>query len=117
MVEGKCEMAFDTPRHAKIWLSSNNLSISDGSAAADRRLNFISFKRRFESHEADHEFRYTLTKEQELSGIFNLLMDNLRMVKRRKEIRTGRKSIDQRVAKNAMIQDPIKYFVEIAPCL
>ncbi|MFZ0514991.1 MAG: hypothetical protein WAM14_25555 [Candidatus Nitrosopolaris sp.] len=38
---------------AKQCLSGNNLSISDGCGASDRRLKLISFKRLFEANEAD----------------------------------------------------------------
>ena len=41
-----------------------------------------------------------------------MLMDILRMLLKTKRIRVSEKDIDQRVAKNAMVQNPIKYFVE-----
>ena len=41
-----------------------------------------------------------------------MLMDILRMLLKTKRIRVNEKDIDQRVAKKAMVQNPIKYFVE-----
>lgn len=48
----------------------------------------------------------------ELSEIFNIVMDNLRMLLKIKRSRVSEKDIDQRVTKNAMVQNLIKYFVE-----
>jgi hypothetical protein len=42
-----------------------------------------------------------------------MLMDILRMLLKTKRIRVSEKDIDQRVAKNAMVQNRIKYFVEV----
>ena len=46
----------------------------------------------------------------ELSEIFNIVMDNLRMLLKIKRSRVSEKDIDQRVTKNAMVKNLIKYF-------
>lgn len=110
-VQEKGEKGFDARIHAKIWLSGNNLKITDGSGASDRRLRFISFKRRFEANEADKNLKDRLIAT-ELPGIFNMLMRNLRMLLKTKTIRVHERDIDERIVKNAMVQAPIKYFIE-----
>ena len=110
-VQEKGEKGFDAHLHAKIWLSGNNLKISDGSGASDRRIRFISFKRRFEANEADKNLKEKLILEA--PGIFNMLMHNLRMLLKTKTVRVHEKDIDERVVKNAMVQEPIKYFLEV----
>ncbi len=109
-VQEKGEKGFDAFLHAKIWLSGNNLRITDGSGASDRRLRFISFKRKFEAKQAEKNLTEKLLAEA--PGIFNMLMHNLRMLLKTKTIRVKEKDIDERIVKNAMVQDPIKYFIE-----
>jgi putative DNA primase/helicase len=75
-VQEKGEKGFDALLHAKIWLSGNNLKITDGSGASDRRLRFISFKRKFEAKQADKNLTEKLLAEA--PRIFNMLMHNLR---------------------------------------
>jgi putative DNA primase/helicase len=68
----------------------------------------------FDERNADPNLIDKLTTEEELSGIFNVLMVALRRVLQRGRITMNQKTIAQRRSKYEMISNPVKCFVETA---
>ena len=79
-VERKNQRAYDTTLHAKLFFSANKIPMThDISDAFFRRYNIISFPNNFEGKD-DPDLLNKLTTEEELSGIFNILMTALRRI-------------------------------------
>jgi P4 family phage/plasmid primase-like protien len=80
-IERKKQHAYDTKLHTKLWFSANKIpQTADNSDAYYRRMSVISFPHKFEGQIADPDLSKKLTTEEELSGIFNVLMIALRRI-------------------------------------
>jgi putative DNA primase/helicase len=83
----------------------------DDSEAFYRRIPVISFPHKFEGHNADPELVYKLTTEEELSGIFNVLMTALRRVLNNRGVFLNEKTIQRRRQKYEMAANPVGSFI------
>jgi putative DNA primase/helicase len=109
-VEDKYKSAFDVKLHAKLWLSANKIpQTKDDSDAWYRRNIIISFPNTFSGKNEDPDLISKLATEEELSGIFNLLMFTLRQVLAQGTITVG--NIQDRRNKYEMASDPIHSFI------
>ncbi len=122
-VEQKNEKAFDARIYAKVWLCANKIPYSSDQTDAWFRRNFIvTFPNKFDAKEdkekgirkLDPYLIDKLTTEEELSGIFNILMNALRNILKNKEIFTNDKTIEERRVKYQSVLDPVQGFLEIA---
>ncbi len=109
-VEEKYMPAFDVKLHAKLWLSANRIpQVADESDAWYRRNIIISFPNTFVGANDDPDLAFKLTTDEELSGIFNMLMDILRQILSDGKIDIG--NIQYRREKYEMATDPIGMFI------
>jgi putative DNA primase/helicase len=122
-VEQKNQKAFDARIYAKAWLSANKIPYtSDRTDAWFRRNIIVSFPIKFDVKEdiekgvrkLDPNLIDKLTTPEELSGIFNVLMNALRNILKNKEIFTNDKTIEERRIKYQSAIDPVKSFLEVA---
>jgi putative DNA primase/helicase len=101
--------------YAKLFFNTNKiLETTDLTNAFYRRLIIISFPRTFEEKDQDPHLIEKLTSEEELSGIFNLLMVYLRLLVNNNGIYLDEKSISERRLKHERLTDPIKAFLDEA---
>lgn len=81
-IQRKKQRAYDTRLYAKLYFGANKIPIAyDESDAFFRRRVILGFPNKFEGNRDDPEFLKKLTTDEELSGIFNVLMIALRRVK------------------------------------
>ena len=114
-IERKNQKAYDTKLYAKLFFSANKVPrTDDDSNAYYRREVIISFPNTFEGKRDDVNLIFKLTTEQELSGIFNIMMSTLQNVLRNTCIFMTEKSIEQRREKHDLAVDPIGMFVREA---
>ena len=114
-IERKNQHAYDAYIHSKLFFNTNAMSENiDQSDAYYRREIIIQFPNRFEGNSKDPLLLEKLTNEEELSGIFNMLMNNLRMILRRGDLYLNEKSIEELRLKTERATDPIRFFVEEA---
>ncbi len=114
-IERKNQHAYDTYLHAKLFFNTNTMSETiDQSDAYYRREIIIPFPNTFEGKNMDPHLLEKLTKEEERSGIFNILMNNLRMILKRKDLYLNEKSIEERRKKTERAIDPVRSFIEEA---
>jgi len=116
-IEPKYMQAYTTRLWAKHWGSANEMPrIKDDSDAHFRRENIISFPNQFvDGVNANPNLKYELTTEEELSGIFNVLMMPLRRIAtKHKPPYMDTKTIQERKLKHQLVTDPVKAFLEIA---
>ena len=122
-VEQKNQKAFDARIYAKIWLSANKIPYSsDQSDAWFRRNIIVTFPIKFDVKEdrergvrkLDPYLIDKLTTREELSSIFNVLMNVLRNILKYKEIFTKDKTIEERRIKYQSAVDPVQGFLEVA---
>ena len=108
-IERKNQRAYDTILHAKLFFSANKIpQTADDSDAYYRRKIVISFPNRFEGDTADPDMLAKLTTDEELSGIFNLLMTALRnILLKNNGIFINEKTIQARREKYEMAANPI----------
>jgi putative DNA primase/helicase len=114
-IERKHQRAYDTILHAKLFFSANKIpQTADDSDAYYRRNIVISFPEKFEGDRADPNLLAKLTTDDELSGIFNVLMDALRdiLLKNNGGIFINEKTIQARREKYEMAANPIGSFIE-----
>jgi P4 family phage/plasmid primase-like protien len=121
----KNQRAYDTLLHAKLFLSANKIpQTSDDSDGYYRRNVMISFPNKFEGKTDDPDLQAKITtNEEEMSGIFNVLMIALRRIMlgvgsigevRIKGIFINEKTIQQRREKYEKASNPIRTFIEMA---
>ena len=104
-IERKKQRAYDTNLHTKLWFSANKIpQTADNSDAFYRRIPVISFPHKFEGQNADPDLSRKLRTEEELSGIFNVLMIALRRIIHNKGIYLNEKTI-QAAAKDCTEDD------------
>jgi putative DNA primase/helicase len=120
-VEQKNQKAFDARIYAKLWLSANRVPYSsDQTNAWFRRNIIIATPNTFDVNadplqgikKMDINQLSKLTTDEELSGIFNMLMKHLRRVLKNKEIYVSANSIEERRTKYLLAADPLTAFVE-----
>jgi P4 family phage/plasmid primase-like protien len=114
-IQRKNQRAYDTIIHAKLFFNANKIPISaDTSDACNRRVIIISFPYRFEGDKADKFLISKLTTEDEISGIFNVLMNALRHIRKTKDIYVDEKTIEEKRIKYERTVNPIKTFIDEA---
>ncbi len=111
-IEQKYKQAYDTYLYAKLFFNANTITeTTDQTAAYYRRQIIISFPNTFEGKKDDPQLLDKLTSEEEMSGIFNVLMHFLRMLLKNNGIYLHEKTIDARTAKHERAVNPVKAFV------
>lgn len=123
-IERKNQRAYKTLLHAKMFFSANKIpQTKDDSDAYYRRNVILTFWNKFEGKNDDPDIKNKLTTEDEISGMFNVLMKALRRiilgVKHndgiiRKGIFINERTIQQRRDKYTRALDPIKAFMNEA---
>jgi putative DNA primase/helicase len=116
-IERKNQDAYDAMLHAKLFFSTNEMpQITDFSDGHYRREVVISFPNQFEEGKnANPNLKHELTTEEELSGLFNVLMSALRnRILKDKRIYIDTKTIKERRFKHELASNPIKAFFEDA---
>ena len=115
-IERKNRDAYDVLLHPKLVFSANQIpSIDDDSDARFRRERLLSFPYQFEEGiNADPNLLEKLTTEDELSGIFNILMKALRSIQKNNRIYVKQRTIRERREKHELIIDPIGAFLDTA---
>lgn len=110
-IQRKNQKAYDTILFAKLISSANKIpEIEDESDAYFRRDVIISFPNRFDGKDADPNLLKKLTSEEELSGIFNILVKALRGVLVR-GIYLAKRTIEERREKHQLAVNPIGFFL------
>jgi P4 family phage/plasmid primase-like protien len=115
-VQQKGQPAFDARLHAKPIFAANKLpTTADDTDARFRREILIDFPNQFEGDNEDPDLlNKIITNEEEMSGIFNLVVNSLRIITERNKIHVNASTISARRAKAKLIQNPIKAFLEDA---
>jgi phage/plasmid-associated DNA primase len=114
-IQRKNEKAYDTMLYAKLFFNANAMPESaDSSDAYNRRVVIIVFPNRFEGTTEDKQLISKLTTEEEKTGIFNILMAELRRIRHMKEIYVNEKTIEEKRLKYERAVHPIKAFFEEA---
>lgn len=115
-IERKNQKAYDTYLHAKLFFNTNSISETvDQTAAYYRREIIISFPNTFEGTGKDDPYLLKkLSSEQEMSGIFNIMMIALRSLLRRNGLYLNEKTIEERREKYEKAVNPIRAFLDEA---
>jgi putative DNA primase/helicase len=116
-VEQKGQPAFDARLYAKPIFAANELpTSSDDTDARFRREILIDFPNQFEEGiNADlNLLNKIVNNEEEMSGIFNLIVKSMRTIVNKNKIHVNAATISARRAKAKLIQAPIKAFLEDA---
>ncbi|MDQ4066583.1 MAG: phage/plasmid primase, P4 family, partial [Thermoproteota archaeon] len=123
-VQEKYVKAHDAKLHAKIWVSTNDIpDIPDESIGRFRREIAVMFPYTFKPNPdpdnpmeklEDPELEEKLTTDEELSGIFNMLMDELHdiLYKQKKRVHIDMQDIEARKKHREMLKNPMKFFVD-----
>ncbi len=110
-IQRKNQQAHNTMIYAKLFFNANRIPDSqDISDAYNRRICIISFPRTFEGKNEDKLIISKLTTQEELSGIFNLLMRALRRILKTRELYINEKTIEEKRIKYERTVNPIKCF-------
>jgi P4 family phage/plasmid primase-like protien len=115
-IQRKNRDAYDVLLHAKLFFSANKIpSILEDSDARFRREIYLPFPYKFEEGKnADPRLLEKLTTDEELSGIFNILMIALRNIQKNDRIYLNQKTIQERREKHELLKDPISTFLKVA---
>ncbi len=114
-IERKNQKAYDTYLHAKLFFNTNTITETiDQTAAYYRREIIISFPNTFEGKSDDPNLQDKITSENEISGIFNVLMIALRTLLKNNGVYLNEKTIEDRRIKSERASDPVKSFIEEA---
>lgn len=116
-VQQKGQPAFQARLHAKPFFAANKLpTTADDTDARFRREIIIEFPKRFElGINADPDLlNKIVNSEEEMSGIFNLVVNSLRIITKNNKIHVNAATIKERRAKAKITQNPIKAFLEDA---
>ncbi len=112
-IQRKNEDAYDTILYAKLFFNANKIPVStDTSDAYNRRVIIITFPNKFEGEKADPKLTDKLTTEDEISGIFNILMNSLRTIRQMQEVYVNEKTIVERRLRYMRATDSVKAFME-----
>ena len=114
-IQRKHQRAYDTRLNTKPFFSTNKIPMThDTSDAFFRRCSIVSFPNNFEAND-DPDLIKKLTTDEELSGIFNILMIALRRIlKNNRGIFTNAKTTHERREKYELALNPIGSFIELA---
>jgi P4 family phage/plasmid primase-like protien len=114
-IQRKNQRAYDATLYAKLFFSANRIPIStDDSDAYFRRNVIINFPNKFEGNQDDPNLTAKLTTEEELSGVFNILMIALRRLLRMKKIFVNEKTIAGRRTRYELAATPVECFMQDA---
>ena len=114
-IERKGQDAYDAIVWAKHFFNANELPpTSDNSDAHYRREIIITFPIQFQGKKDDPNLLNKLTTEEEMSGIFNLIVNSMRTIVNRNEIHVNASTTSQRRAKAELIRNPVKAFLNDA---
>ena len=115
-VQQKGQPAFEIELFAKQIFSTNEMpNIADNTDARFRREIPLSFPLQFEGKNEDRNLLNKIVKnEEEMSGIFNLVVNSLKTINKNNEIHVNAATIKERRAKAKLTQNPIKTFLEDA---
>lgn len=113
-IERKNQRAYDATLYAKLFFSANKLpETEDDSDAYFRREIIIGFPNRFEDGKgADPDLLRKMTTEEELSGIFNILVKALKNLLKNGGIFVRKKTIEQRRERHELAVNPLGYFLK-----
>jgi putative DNA primase/helicase len=113
-IERKNQRAYDTKLHAKLFFSANKIPMTyDTSDAFFRRYNIISFPNNFEGKD-DPDLVSKLTTDEELSGMFNILVTALKRILKNRAVFVNEKTIRERQEKYELALNPVGSFIEQA---
>jgi putative DNA primase/helicase len=114
-IQRKNQRAYDAPLHAKPFFSGNKVPESDDdSDAYYRRHIILNFPNKFEGERADVKLTEKITTEEEMSGIFNVLMAVLRRNVLDDGVFLTEKTIQQRRERYDLMLKPVNYFLSEA---
>jgi putative DNA primase/helicase len=115
-VERKHQDAYVTKLYAKLFFCMNKIpNMGDDTDSNTRRLITIAFPNQFEGDKDDVELDAKLTTEQEMSGLFNVLMQLLReIVIQKRGIYVMEKSLKAKRERQDMHADPVGSFMKTA---
>ncbi|HSF51241.1 MAG TPA: phage/plasmid primase, P4 family [Nitrososphaeraceae archaeon] len=116
-VQQKGQPAFDARLHAKPIFAANKLpTTADNTDARFRREIIIDFPNQFQDGiNADPDLlNKIVNNEEEMSGIFNLVVNSLSTITKNNKIHINAATISQRRAKAKLIQDTIGSFLDDA---
>ena len=114
-IQRKNQRAYDTILYSKLFFSANKIPESaDTSNAYNRRMIIIPFPNTFEKASEDKQLTAKLTTDEEISGIFNVLMVELRRITRTKEVYVNEKTIEEKRIKYERTVNPIGSFMQDA---
>ena len=115
-VQQKGQSAFEIELFAKQIFSTNEMpNIADNTDARFRREIPLSFPLQFEGKNEDRNLLNKIVKnEEEMSGIFNVVVNSLKTINKNNEIHVNAATIKERRAKAKLTQNPIKTFLEDA---
>jgi phage/plasmid-associated DNA primase len=118
-IQRKNEKAYDMLIHAKLFFGANQIPLAyDESDAFFRRNVVITFPNKFEINNEinrdDPDLIKKLTTEEELSGVFNVLMMALRHLLNQNRIFIKESTIEQRRERYSTAASPIDAFLEEA---
>jgi putative DNA primase/helicase len=114
-IQRKNQQAYDARLYAKLFFSANKIPIAyDESDAFFRRKIILSFPNKFEGSKDDPDLLKKLTKDEELSGIFNILVSALRRLLSGNRIFVTEKTIEQRRERYLLAVNPIEAFLKDA---
>lgn len=114
-IERKNQTAYDTFLYAKLFINTNSLKDHVERTNADyRREIILSFPNTFDDKNDDPNFLNKLITEEEISGIFNILMPALSRIITNNKIFLNEKTIEERRIKSERATDSIGSFIQEA---
>jgi putative DNA primase/helicase len=114
-IQRKNQRAYDVRLYAKLYFNANRIPATcDDSDAFFRRKIILGFPNKFEGKKDDPDLIKKLTTDEELSGVFNVLMVALRTVLNNNGVFTKEKTIEQRRERYTLAVDPIEAFLNDA---
>jgi P4 family phage/plasmid primase-like protien len=115
-IQRKGKDAYDISLYAKLFFNANTLpEIYDDSDATIRRQTILSFPNQFEEgRNADPRILEKLTTEDELSGIFNILMIALKRILKNNMVYLNQKTIQEKRERLELMSNSIKFFMDEA---
>lgn len=116
-VQQKSQKAFNARLYAKPFFAANKLpTTADDTDARFRREIIIEFPKQFElGINADPDLLNKIVNdEEEMSGIFNLVINALKVISKNNSIYVNAATISQRRAKAKISKNPMKAFLEDA---
>jgi phage/plasmid-associated DNA primase len=114
-IERKNQRAYDATLYAKLIFNANKIpETEDVSDAYFRREIIISFPNRFEGNNQDPNLLKKLTTEEELSGIFNVMVKALRNLLKNENIFVNERTIEERRQRHELAVNPLQFFLSDA---